>query len=86
MRKQKIGLLLFFENLVIGLVSLVLGIVLGFFMSQGLLMILVRLMGYEIVGNLTFSIEALVNTTVIFYSIVFYSRRYKAIVLFINSN
>ncbi|MFU8649675.1 FtsX-like permease family protein [Lysinibacillus sp. RSDA_15] len=65
-RKQKIGLLLFFENLVIGLVSLVLGIVLGFFMSQGLLMILVRLMGYEIVGNLTFSIEALVNTTVIF--------------------
>ncbi|MGC7930222.1 FtsX-like permease family protein [Lysinibacillus sp. VIII_CA] len=65
-RKQKIGLMLFFENLVIGLVSLVLGIVLGFFMSQGLLMILVRLMGYEIVGNLTFSIEALVNTTVIF--------------------
>ncbi|MGE7674946.1 FtsX-like permease family protein [Lysinibacillus sp. NPDC094403] len=65
-RKQKIGLMLFFENLVIGLVSLVLGIVLGFFMSQGLLMILVRLMGYEIVGSLTFSSEALVNTTGIF--------------------
>lgn len=65
-RKQKIGLMLFFENLVIGLVSLVLGIVLGFFMSQGLLMILVRLMGYEIVGSLTFSVEALVNTAVIF--------------------
>ncbi len=65
-RKQKIGLMLFFENLVIGLVSLVLGIVLGFFMSQGLLMILVRLMGYEVVGNLTFSSEALINTTGIF--------------------
>ncbi|MGE8037033.1 ABC transporter permease [Lysinibacillus sp. KCTC 33748] len=65
-RKQKIGLMLFFENLVIGLVSLVLGIVLGFFMSQGLLMILVRLMGYEVVGSLTFSSEALVNTTGIF--------------------
>jgi len=65
-RKQKIGLMLFFENLVIGLVSLILGIVLGFFMSQGLLMILVRLMGYEIVGSLTFSVEALVNTTGIF--------------------
>lgn len=65
-RKQKIGLMLFFENLVIGLVSLVLGIGLGFFMSQGLLMILVRLMGYEIVGSLTFSVEALVNTAVIF--------------------
>ncbi|GED65164.1 FtsX-like permease family protein [Lysinibacillus fusiformis] len=65
-RKQKIGLMLFFENLVIGLVSLVLGIGLGFFMSQGLLMILVRLMGYEIVGSLTFSVEALLNTAVIF--------------------
>lgn len=65
-RKQKIGLMLFFENLVIGLDSLVLGIILGFFMSQGLLMILVRLMGYEVVGSLTFSSEALVNTTGIF--------------------
>jgi putative ABC transport system permease protein len=65
-RKQKIGLMLFFENLVIGFVSLVLGIVLGFFMSQGLLMILVRLMGYEVVGSLTFSTEALVNTAGIF--------------------
>lgn len=65
-RKQKIGLMLFFENLVIGLVSLVLGIVLGFFMSQGLLMILVRLMGYEVVGSLTFSMEALINTAGIF--------------------
>lgn len=65
-RKQKIGLMLFFENLVIGLVSLVLGIVLGFFMSQGLLMILVRLMGYEVVGSITFSVEALMNTTGIF--------------------
>ncbi|MGE7915669.1 FtsX-like permease family protein [Lysinibacillus xylanilyticus] len=65
-RKQKIGLMLFFENLVIGLVSLVLGIILGFFMSQGLLMILVRLMGYEVVGSLTFSSEALVNTAGIF--------------------
>lgn len=65
-RKQKIGLMLFFENLVIGLVSLILGIILGFFMSQGLLMILVRLMGYEVVGSLTFSMEALINTTGIF--------------------
>ena len=65
-RKQKIGLMLFFENLVIGLVSLVFGIILGFFMSQGLLMILVHLMGYEVVGSLTFSMEALINTTGIF--------------------
>ncbi|QDQ00514.1 FtsX-like permease family protein [Lysinibacillus fusiformis] len=65
-RKQKIGLMLFFENLVIGLVSLVLGIVIGFFMSKVLLTILVRLMGYEVVANLPFSSEAILNTAGIF--------------------
>lgn len=65
-RKQKIGLMLFFENLVIGLISLVLGIVIGFFMSKILLTILVRLMGYEVVANFTFSGQAVLNTVVIF--------------------
>ena len=35
-------------------------------MSQGLLMILVRLMGFDVVGSLTFSTEALLNTAGIF--------------------
>lgn len=65
-RKQKIGLMLFFENLVIGLISLALGIVIGFFMSKILLTILVRLMGYEVVANLTFSGQAVLNTVVVF--------------------
>ncbi|MEG0385671.1 MAG: ABC transporter permease, partial [Solibacillus sp.] len=65
-RKQKIGLMLFFENLVIGLISLVLGIVIGFFMSKILLTVLVRLMGYEVVANFTFSGQAVLNTLVIF--------------------
>ncbi|MFJ7951960.1 FtsX-like permease family protein [Lysinibacillus sp. NPDC096418] len=65
-RKQKIGLMLFFENLVIGFMSLVLGIVIGFFMSKILLTILVRLMGYEVVANLTFSGQAVLNTVVVF--------------------
>ncbi len=69
-RKQKIGLMLFFENLVIGLISLVLGIVIGFFMSKILLTVLVRLMGYEVVANFTFSGQAVLNTVVIF-SILF---------------
>ncbi|QPQ33547.1 MULTISPECIES: ABC transporter permease [unclassified Lysinibacillus] len=65
-RKQKIGLMLFFENLVIGLVSLVLGIIIGFFMSKVLLTILVRLMGYQVVANLTFTPEAVLQTAGIF--------------------
>lgn len=58
--------MLFFENLVIGLVSLVLGIVIGFFMSKVLLTILVRLMGYQVVANLTFTPEAVLQTAGIF--------------------
>ncbi|KOS66210.1 ABC transporter permease [Lysinibacillus contaminans] len=65
-RKQKIGLMLFFENLVIGFMSLVLGIIIGFLMSKILLTILVRLMGYEVVANLTFSGQAVLNTLVVF--------------------
>ncbi|GLC90159.1 FtsX-like permease family protein [Lysinibacillus piscis] len=65
-RKQKIGFMLFFENIVIGLLSLGLGIGLGFFVSQGLFMILVRLMGNEVVTQLTFSMQALMNTAGIF--------------------
>ncbi|MEK4427171.1 ABC transporter permease [Solibacillus sp. FSL K6-1523] len=65
-RKQKIGLMLFFENLVIGLISLVLGVAMGFFMSKILLTILVRLMGYEVVANFTFSGQAVLNTAIVF--------------------
>ena len=69
-RKQQIGLMLFFENLFIGLVSLVAGIAIGFLMSKVLLTILVRLMGYSLTAGFVFSSEAVINTVIVF-SILF---------------
>lgn len=69
-RKQQIGLMLFFENLFIGLVSLVGGIAIGFLMSKVLLTILVRLMGYSLTAGFVFSSEAVINTVIVF-SILF---------------
>lgn len=66
-RKRQIGFLLFFENLIIGLFSLVVGIVVGFFLSKVLLTILIRLMGFEVVAGFSFSSEAIINTAVVFF-------------------
>ncbi|MCT6924494.1 ABC transporter permease [Metasolibacillus sp.] len=65
-RKKQIGFLLFFENIVLGILSLVIGIVLGFLLSKGLLTILVRLMGLDAVASFTLSGAAVLNTTIVF--------------------
>lgn len=69
-RKQKIGFLLFFENMVIGIVSLIVGVVLGFFLSQLLLSLLLKLMGLNIEIGLAFSPNA-VGETIIVFLIIF---------------
>lgn len=68
-RKKSIGLLLFFENMVIGLFSLVIGVVLGLALSNGLLSILLKLMGIEVVTGLPFSLKALLHTCLVFFVI-----------------
>lgn len=65
-RKRIIGFLLFFENMVIGLVSLIVGVVLGFFLSQLLLSLLLRLMELNIDVGIAFSPNAVVETIVVF--------------------
>ncbi|MER1986477.1 MAG: ABC transporter permease [Solibacillus sp.] len=65
-RKKQIGFLLFFENLVIGLFSLVVGIIAGFFASKGMLVILFKLMGFEALAGMPFSSQAVVNTMIVF--------------------
>lgn len=65
-RKKQIGFLLFFENMVIGLFSLIVGILLGFLASKGILAILIQLMGLTIVSSFTLSGEAIRQTLLIF--------------------
>lgn len=65
-RKRKIGIMLFFENMMIGLLALVAGMLIGFLLSKGLLTILVQLMGYSVVADFVFSPEAVKQTVIIF--------------------
>lgn len=66
-RKGKIGFMLFFENLFMGVISLIAGILIGFLLSKGLLTILVQLMGYDVVANFVLSPEAVKNTALVFF-------------------
>ncbi|MBK3495907.1 FtsX-like permease family protein [Viridibacillus sp. YIM B01967] len=70
-RKRQIGLMLFFENLLLGVFSLVIGIFLGFLSSKLFVTILIRLMGYDVVAPFTLSTEAIINTAIVFFIIFF---------------
>jgi len=72
-RKQEIGFLLFFENMVIGIISLIIGVVAGFFLSQLLLSLLLKLMGLSIEIGLVFSPNAVVETMIVFLIIFLFT-------------
>jgi len=65
-RKRSIGWMLFCENILLGLASLLVGIGLGFLASQLLLALLLRLMGLELTVGFIFSPEAVGHTSVVF--------------------
>lgn len=68
-RNRQIGLMLFFENLLLGLFSLVIGVILGFLCSKGFMTILIHLMGYDVIAPFTFSSSAALNTAIVFLAI-----------------
>ncbi|GAB2565468.1 ABC transporter permease [Gracilibacillus alcaliphilus] len=68
-RKRTIGFLLFFENMMIGLTSLLIGMVLGFFLSQLFLAILMKLMGLDMAFTFAFSGSAVIETVMVFFLI-----------------
>ncbi len=72
-RKRSIGFMLFFENMVIGLLSLVVGVTLGFLLSRALLTILMKLMGLNIVIGFAFSMDAVINTLIVFLIIFLFT-------------
>ena len=68
-RNRQIGFMLFFENLLLGLFSLVLGVIFGFLCSKGFMTILIHLMGYDVIAPFTFSGSAALNTAIVFLAI-----------------
>ncbi|YCA45333.1 ABC transporter permease [Bacillus sp. JZ8] len=65
-RKKQIGRMLFYENFIMGIGALFVGILLGAFLSRFFVSLLMSIMGYEVIGSFEISFSAVVNTVTVF--------------------
>lgn len=65
-RKKQIGRMLFYENFMMGIIALLIGITLGAVLSKVFVLILMKLMGYQTIGQLAISSKAIINTVIVF--------------------
>lgn len=65
-RKREIGKMLFYENLVIGIIVLASGIFLGTLFSKMFAMILIKMLGSTVQISFSVSLAAILNTTLVF--------------------
>jgi putative ABC transport system permease protein len=89
-RKKQIGKMLFYENMLMGLMSLIIGIAIGSVLSKLFLELLVSMMGLNLNVHFEVPIAAIVDTAIIFFVIILYTSlqgyrliyRFKLIELF----
>ncbi|MED0988533.1 ABC transporter permease [Bacillus nitratireducens] len=89
-RKRQIGKMLFYENMLMGLMSLIIGIAIGSVLSKLFLELLVSMMGLNLNVHFEVPIAAIVDTAIIFFVIILYTSlqgyrliyRFKLIELF----
>ncbi|PEK43138.1 ABC transporter permease [Bacillus toyonensis] len=72
-RKKEIGKMLFYENMLMGLLSLVIGIIIGSLLSKGFLNLLVNMMELGVKVHFEVPIGAVIDTAVIFCFIILYT-------------
>jgi len=65
-RKKQIGRMLFYENFLMGILALIVGIALGAVLSRFFVMILMKVMGYAVMADFSISPAAILNTFVVF--------------------
>ena len=65
-RKKQIGRLLFYENFLMGIIALVIGILLGSILSKFFASVLMKVMGYDVMANFAVSSAAIINTIIVF--------------------
>ncbi|BBH22632.1 ABC transporter permease [Paenibacillus baekrokdamisoli] len=66
LRKKQIGRMLFYENFIMGILALIIGIALGSLLSKFFVSLLMKVMGYDAIVNFSVSSEAIINTIIIF--------------------
>ncbi|TBX54620.1 ABC transporter permease [Bacillus mycoides] len=89
-RKKQIGKMLFYENMLMGLMSLIIGIAIGSVLSKLFLELLVSMMGLNLNVHFEVPMAAIVDTAIIFFVIILYTSlqgyrliyRFKLIELF----
>ncbi|OUB74164.1 ABC transporter permease [Bacillus thuringiensis] len=89
-RKKTIARMLFFENVIIGAITLICGLVLGVILSRLFIMLLLKLVGAPVDVNFSIPMEAIMNTTITFTAITIFTSlqsylliyRFKLIELF----
>jgi putative ABC transport system permease protein len=65
-RKKQIGRMLFYENFIMGIIALVIGILLGSVLSGFFVSILLKVMGYDAIHGFAISSNAIINTMIVF--------------------
>ncbi|RWR13152.1 ABC transporter permease [Siminovitchia fortis] len=65
-RKKQIGRMLFYENFIMGIIALLIGIILGSVLSKFFVTMLMKVMGYDAIGNFVISPQAIINTIIVF--------------------
>ncbi|MGH0594857.1 ABC transporter permease [Bacillus pretiosus] len=89
-RKRQIGKMLFYENMLMGLMSLIIGIAIGSVLSKLFLELLISMMGINLNVHFEVPMAAVIDTAIIFFVIILYTSlqgyrliyRFKLIELF----
>ncbi|MCR8658667.1 FtsX-like permease family protein [Paenibacillus endoradicis] len=89
-RKKLIARMLFFENIMIGVITLLSGLILGVLLSRLSILLLLKLLGAPVVVNFSIPLEAITTTTIVFAVITLFTSlqsylliyRFKLIELF----
>ncbi|MFF3100206.1 FtsX-like permease family protein [Viridibacillus arvi] len=72
-KKKSIGRMLFFENIIIGAITLLTGLVLGIILSRLSTMLLLKLLGAPIEVSFSIPLKAILTTTLIFTIIIIFT-------------
>ncbi|MFJ8519558.1 FtsX-like permease family protein [Lysinibacillus xylanilyticus] len=69
-QKRKIGAILFYENLIMGIIALAIGVGIGAILSKIFAMLLLKLMHLPTIISFSISMNAIINTTFVFGVII----------------
>ncbi|MDC9237067.1 ABC transporter permease, partial [Clostridioides difficile] len=73
LRKKEIGRMLFYENFIMGLGALIIGIIAGTLLSKLFVTILLNLINLDSIGGFAFSWAAVIQTSIVFIIITLFT-------------